>query len=417
MIQNIRAEIISVGDELLKGLTVNTNAAFIGMKLMESGFDVRWITTVGDDEADLHSTLEQAYDRASIIILTGGLGPTHDDMTKTAFCRFFDASLVFRQDILDKIEKRFRSLGRTMPPTNRGQAEIPENVEILENRVGTAPGLAFQREGRMVFLLPGVPAEMERMMIESVLPILKTEGHGRAFQSILLRTVGIPESELYHLIEDFPNRFPDIRLAFIPQSPGVVVQISASAESDQACTEILALGEAFIRDRAEEFIFGEDDDSLESVIGSMLREKRLTIAVAESCTGGLISHKLTNVPGSTHYFERGVVAYSNEAKIQILGVPEETIQNHGAVSPETALAMAKGVRQISNADIGLATTGIAGPGGATPDKPVGLVYIGYADGSQSFTEKHRFGRNREWNKERSDTMAMNILRHILLKEA
>ena len=412
--QVIRAEIISVGDELLTGMSVNTNAAFIGEVLARWGYDVRWVTIVGDDETDIVRALEEAYERAILIVLTGGLGPTHDDVTKKAVCGFFHSGLVLRENILKKIEKRFQKMGRPMSPSNRGQAEVPEKAEVIDNKAGTAPGLVLSKEGRTFYILPGVPSEMRRMVEESVLPQLKGKSGGRIVRSKLLRTVGIPESDLYQRVEDFPCQFPDVKLAFLPQAPGVVVKLTASGSSEKTCDDILARGESMIRERAGAFIYGEDDDSIESVLGQLLREKKWSISVAESCTGGLISHKLTNVSGSSHYFERGVVAYSNEAKMEILGVPEKTIIDYGAVSQETAIAMAEGVRRISGTDIGLSTTGIAGPGGATPDKPVGLVYMGYADQKRSLAERHLFGKDRLWNKERSAVMALNLVRRILL---
>lgn len=408
------AEIISVGDELLTGISVNSNAAFIGEKLAGLGFDVHWITTVGDNEEDIINALGQAYNRASLVILTGGLGPTHDDITKKVVSQFFDSEMVFREEILKKIEKRFQKMGRKMSPPNRGQAEVPEKAEIIENGIGTAPGLVFKREGRTFFILPGVPAEMRRMMEKSILPVLRKMGSGRITRSKILRTVGIPESDLYQLIKDFPDRFPEIKLSFLPQAPGVLVRMVVSGLSVEACEERLALGGDMIREKAARFIYGEGNASLENILANYLFDRKLTIGVAESCTGGLISHKLTNVAGSSGYFNRGIVAYSNEAKIEILGVPEEILLKHGAVSPETAVAMAEGMRRISETDIGLSTTGIAGPGGATPTKPVGLVFMAYADEKRSFSEKYLFGKDRMWNKERSAVYALNLVRRVLL---
>jgi len=227
--------------------------------------------------------------------------------------------------------------------------------------------------------------------------------------------VGISESEIYEKIGDFQQRFPNMKLAFLPQTPGVVVRLRISGKFKKRCEEELARAETFVCERVERFVFGREDASLESVVASLLLEKKLTIGVAESCTGGLVSHKLTDVPGSSGYFNRGVVAYSDEAKMEILGVPEETIRVHGAVSSETAVVMAEGVRQISGTDIGVSTTGIAGPGGGTKSKPVGLVYIGYADKDRSFSEKHRFMRDRWWNKERSAVTALDLVRRVLLE--
>ncbi len=409
----MRAEIISIGDELLTGLTVNSNGAFIGEKLAGLGYDVRWITTVGDNEEDLTHALSQAYQRASVVIVTGGLGPTHDDITMSVVARFFNSGIVFKEEILKKIEARFHKMGRKMSPANRGQAEVPEKAETIENAIGTAPGLLFKQEGRQFFIMPGVPAEMRRMMEKSVLPILESQGSGRIMRSKMLRTVGIPESDLYEMIRTVPEIFPDIKLSFLPQAPGVVIRLVVTGASVEACDEKLAKGCDMIREKVGIFIYADADISLENVVAEWLLRKHWTIAVAESCTGGLISHKLTNVPGSSNYFNRGVVAYSNEAKMQILGVPEEILLKHGAVSSETAIAMAEGVRRISGTDIGLSTTGIAGPGGATISKPVGLIYMGYADGTRSLSEKHHFGKDRKWNKLRSAVTALDLVRRVL----
>ena len=292
-------EIISVGDELLAGISVNSNAAYIGEKLAELGYEVRWITTVGDDEEDLMEALKQAYDRASVVILTGGLGPTHDDITKVVVSRFFDSKIVFRQDILTKIEARFRKMGREMSATNRVQAEVPEKAEIIENRAGTAPGLIFKKDDRTFYVLPGVPSEMKRMLEKSVIPGLRGKSSGRIVRSRTLRTVGMLESDLYQLLEGVIDRFSDMKISFLPQTPGVAIRLVVTDPSSDACEEQLARVEAVIREKAGEFVFGADEDTVESVLSSILLKRGLTIAVAESCTGGLISHKLTNIPGSS----------------------------------------------------------------------------------------------------------------------
>ena len=407
----IQAEIISVGDELLTGIVTNTNAAYIGQKLTEFGYQVSWITTVGDDEEKLISVLEQAYNRASLIIITGGLGPTHDDVTKRVVSKFFDSKIIFKPDLLSKIEERFRKMDKKMAEVNREQAEVPEKAELIENELGTAPGFVFIKNERTFFVLPGVPSEMKGMMEKSVLPRLKNEKGRVAVCSKLLLTTGIVESDLYQRVKNLPDEFPDVKLAFLPKVSGVVIRLMAYG---LFCKENLLQVETLIRKKVGKFIYGENDTTIEKVVADLLSKKKLTIAVAESCTGGLVSHKLTNVPGSSNYFNRGVVAYSNRAKIEILGVPEKTIKTHGAVSPDTALAMAEGVKHISETDIGLSTTGIAGPGGGTPAKPVGLVYIGYVDNKRSFFEEHHFTRDRWWNKERSAVTALDLVRRVLL---
>jgi nicotinamide-nucleotide amidase len=410
----MRAEIVSVGDELLTGATVNSNGALIAERLTQLGHEVRWISTVGDEEEALIEAFDHAFERARIVVVTGGLGPTHDDVTKKAVSRYFHSRIVFNAGVFADVENRLKQWGRGMSDVNREQAMVPEKAEILTNDIGTAPGLLFRKKDRFFFVLPGVPREMTEMLEKSIVPRLAAIGGDRIVRSRLLRTFGIPESDLYERLQEFPERFSDVRLAFLPQVSGVVLRLTVSGVSDETCRKTLSPAEAMIRERAGSFIYGEGDVSLEEVAADLLLKRNLTVAVAESCTGGLVSHKLTNVPESSAYFNRGIVAYSNEAKIEILGVPEKTIRDHGAVSAETATAMAEGVRKISRTDIGVSTTGIAGPSGGTPGKPVGLVFIGYADGERTFYEKHRFTRDRKWNKTRSALTALDLVRRTLL---
>jgi len=414
MNETIRAEIISIGYELLTGMTVNTNAAYIGEKLTELGYEVCWISTVGDDDTEIMHALKQACDRACLVVLTGGLGPTHDDITKEVVSRFFESKIIFHPDVLAQIRKRFRMWGRTVSETNRQQAMVPEKAEILENTVGTAPGFLFEKESRLFFVLPGIPTEMREMMEISVIPRLLKRKKEIVLRSKLLPTTGISESELYDRVRDFLVHFPNVKLAFLPQATGVVMRLTVKAASAVQCDEMLEKGAAFLKKKAGRFIFGEGNTSLEKVVADLLFKNKCTVSVAESCTGGLVSHKLTNVPGSSHYFNRGIVAYSNQAKMDILGVPENVIRDFGAVSSESAVAMAEGVRRISRTDIGLSVTGIAGPSGGTPEKPVGLVFIGYSDKARSFSERHQFSQERLWNKKRSSAAALDLLRRVLL---
>ncbi|HEX9935448.1 MAG TPA: competence/damage-inducible protein A, partial [bacterium] len=377
------AEIISVGDELLTGLTVNTNAAVIGEALVYSGHPVRWITTVGDDEADLIRAFEQAFTRSRLVVMTGGIGPTHDDITKKTAARFFESDLVFRKDILERLQAFFQRRGRTMSSSNASQAWVPEKAELLDNDAGTAPGFLFRRGNALCFILPGVPAEAERMMRGEVLPRLMAADPGQTFRSRLLRTVGIPESELYDRIFDFPERFPQIKLAFLPQPSGLTLRLVAWGRNAADCDSLIESGERFIREKAGEWIYGVDGDTLEKAVAERLLAQGKILSVAESCTGGLVANKLTNISGSSTFFERGVVAYSNASKVQLLGVSMDRLSRFGAVSAETAAAMAEGIRRTSESDIGLSTTGIAGPGGGSDQRPVGLLYVGYSDAGRT----------------------------------
>jgi nicotinamide-nucleotide amidase len=409
----MNVEIISVGDELLTGLVVNTNASMIAGMLVQAGHSVRRVTAVGDDEPALLGALETAVKDNDLLVLTGGLGPTHDDITKSVAARFFESELVYRKDVYERIEAYFRSRGRTASPSNQVQAWIPVNAELLQNENGTAPGFLFRRGAVLCFILPGVPAEAERMMRGQVMPRLAAAGKSRVFRSRMLRTVGVPESDLYDSIADFPGRFPEVKLAFLPQTSGMNLRLVVFGDDEAACESVLENGEAFIRERAGRFIFGADDDTLESVVGGLLARQKRTLSTAESCTGGLVANKLTHISGSSAYFAGGIVAYSNDMKIRLLNVPESLLKEHGAVSAETAAAMAEGIRRCAGTDIGISTTGIAGPAGGTPEKPVGLVYAGYSDPSQTVTEKHIFMRDRLWNKERFSMAALDLARRML----
>jgi len=410
----VQAEIITVGDELISGIVIDTNAAYIGEKLFQLGIQVRWITTIGDDERDIQQALETSYKRASLVIITGGLGPTHDDITKKVVSEFFQSELVFNSEVFEQIEKRYKKLDRKPNEDQREQAEVPEKADVIENTIGTAPGMQFTQEGRTYFILPGVPSEMKRMLDKSIVPAIKRSINSRELVFQIIRTAGIFESELSRRIGAFNSKFPEIKLSLLPQTQGVTIRLMVPHLGTKEGKRILHEGENYIRENLEGFIIGTGDAYLEEVIGDLLKKRSLTIAVAESCTGGLIAHKLTNVPESSLYFNRGVIAYHNDAKINILGVPDVVLEKHGAVSAETAVAMAEGIRRISGTDIGISTTGIAGPGGATPKKPVGLVYIGYSDTQRSFSESHIFSKSRVWNKERFAVTALNLVRRVLL---
>jgi len=412
------AEIISVGDELLIGQVVNTNAVYIGQRLVEMGLQPRWITTVGDNPGDLRQALEMAFDRAEVVIVTGGLGPTHDDVTKEVVSDFFESPLVFDSSLLERIQGMFRQRQLEMPAVVKGQAYVPEKARIIPNEVGTAPGFIFEHRGKYCVVMPGVPAEMKSMMDGYVTPFLKgkvPEQKGKFLRFKLLRTTGILEAKIFENLDRLQELEGQIQVAFLPTSTGVDIRLTAHGESEDESLQRLEQGERYIRERIGEFIYGVNEETLEQKVAELFFRTKKTVAVAESCTGGLLGHKLTNVPGSSDYFERGVVAYSNRAKVEMLGVPEETLRVHGAVSEPTAIAMAEGVRRLAGTDFGISTTGIAGPGGGTPQKPVGLVYVGFADGTQSFAQKFIFKTDRLTNKERAACAALEILRRRLLE--
>ncbi len=413
----MKAEILNVGDEILLGQIVNTNATFLSKALVRVGVEPKWITVLGDSREAILGALKIAFQRADVLILTGGLGPTHDDVTKYAVAEFFHSPLKVDPTLFQKLKKRFEERGRPMPEINRNQAEVPTKATVLPNPIGTAPGLLFEKRNKLCFVLPGVPMEMKRLTEESVVPILRQrqKSGGTCLRFKTLRTTGIFESKLADVLGDVRAIEQYAKLAFLPHFSGVDLRLTVQSESETDCAERLRKAEEQIRAKVNSYIYGEDDETLEEKVAELLFRTGQTVSVAESCTGGLVSHKLTNVPGSSRYFDRAVVSYSNRAKIENLGVSPATLEQFGAVSEETAREMAEGVRKLAGTDWGLSTTGIAGPGGGTPEKPVGLVYIGLAGTTGTTVRRFIFTTDRLANKERATYAALELLRRNLLK--
>ncbi len=413
----MKAEILTIGDEILLGQIVNTNATFISRNLVKIGIDPRWITVVGDSEDEILDALKIAFTRADVLIVTGGLGPTHDDITKYAVAKFFKSPIVLNADLFEKLRKRFAERGRVMPAVNRNQAEVPQKATILPNPIGTASGLLFEESGKFCFVLPGVPMEMERLVQNSVIPFLST--HALPGKNCLtyktLRTTGIFESKLMEVLGDLQPIRQLVKLAFLPHYCGVDLRLTVKGSSKRQCKRRLSEAEKLIRGTIDSYIYGEDEETLEQKVAELLFKTNARVAVAESCTGGLLSHKFTNVPGSSDYFLGGVVAYSNSAKMTVLGVQSDTLRQFGAVSEQTAKEMAEGVRNLLGANFGLSTTGIAGPTGGTKEKPVGLVFVGFSDGTTVTAKKFIFTNDRLANKERCSYAALELLRRHLQK--
>ncbi len=410
----MHAEIISIGDELISGKTINSNAAWMGRQLLLIGVPVLQVTTVGDDEAMILEALATAERRSQIIFLTGGLGPTHDDITRTVLCRYFQCELILNPVVLDQIRERFRHRGLPLAKSNESQAMVPKAAQVIYNRQGTAPGYHFERSGRHVYVMPGVPHEMQGMMSESILPEIRARQTGRFIESKIFCTIGIAESMLYEKIGNPAEIERWAKMAFLPAPSGVQVRLIAQGTSADEARKKLEQAAARVLERAGRYIYADHESTLEQVVAELLTQRQATVAVAESCTGGLIAHKLTGIAGSSAYFERGVVCYSNRSKTELLHVPAAMIEQHGAVSEQVAAAMAENVRRIAGVDYGIATTGIAGPGGGSDDKPVGLVFIGAADKTGSQWERHIFSGERWLNKERFANSALNLLRKKIL---
>lgn len=411
----MKSEIITIGDELLIGQVVNTNQAYIAERLNDIGIAVDRMTTVGDGLDDILSAFDEAWRRHDVVIVTGGLGPTHDDVTKKAVCKFFHTDLVSNNEVRRQIEALLRSRNLPWSVAAEEQTMIPERARLFPNPVGTAVGMLFEEQGKSFFVLPGVPYEMKEMIDQSVIPMLAPKVSGSAIRHLTLRTTGISESLLAAQLGTVEELLDGGKLAFLPSATGVRLRITVhereAALADRKLREI----EQRIRAKVQKYIYGTGEEELEEVLGRLLAERKLTIAVAESCTGGLIADRITNVSGSSNYFERGVVTYSNRSKIELLGVPEELIKTHGAVSREVAEAMAVGVRRLAGTDIGISTTGIAGPTGGTPEKPVGLVWIGYSDAEGTLALKFNFGNHRLRTKERASQAALELVRRKVLR--
>jgi len=412
----MKAYLISIGDELLIGQTINTNAAFIGSALADINIEVIKSTVVGDNSNLIINEFNIAFENADLIITTGGLGPTHDDVTRSCVTEFFNTELVLDEKILEDIKQFFEARGRELTELNKQQALIPKISTPIRNSKGTAPGFWIEQNKKIFIVLPGVPIEMKEMMSNYVIPELKIRNTSSIkTQRLILQTTGIPESMLFDKLGNLDDILGNAKLAFLPNQYGVKLRITAQADSESECSNKLFEIEQKIRAKVGRFIYARGEELLEETIGKILTERNLRLAVAESCTGGFIASRITDISGSSNYFDRGVVAYSNAAKVEILKVDEDTLQKFGAVSQEVAMQMAEGVRAISGADIGISTTGILGPTGATFNKPVGLVYIGYCDEKICYAKKFLFGNDRIINKQRASQAALEMLRRNLLR--
>ena len=408
-------EVLSIGDELLIGQVVNTNASWLGDQLARLGATVRHIVTLGDSEDDIQAAVRLAASRADLVIVTGGLGPTHDDKTKEAVAALYGATIEFRQDLYDDLEARFRRVGKQMSLSNRSQAEVPAGFEVLPNRWGSAPGLYYEAGEADIAILPGVPREMKGLFDAFLAPRIEGRTDTRVLRQKTLLTTGIAESRLHDMIGDIaPWEQEGASLAFLPNLHGVRLRLSATGGSADEAAALLARFEARVRPVAGPYLYGEGSETLEGAVGGLLSERGLWVATAESCTSGLVASRLTDVPGASAWVRGGVVAYDNAVKMASLGVAAETINSHGAVSREVVSAMAEGVRERLGADVGVATSGIMGPGGGSADKPVGTLWLAVATSERTVPLKVMLRHDRGGNKAQAATAALNLLRRVLL---
>lgn len=416
----MKAEILSIGDEILIGQITNTNAVWIAQQLNFIGVSVKQITSVSDDKEHILTSLKEAANRADIILITGGLGPTKDDITKHTLCEYFNTGLKFNEEVYKDVEFLFKERNKEVTPINRKQAEVLENCTPIRNKNGTAPGMWIEENGKVYASMPGVPYEMKGIMTDFVLPELKKKFKLPHIVHKTILTQGIGESFLADIIEKWEDSLTEnnIKLAYLP-SPGMVkLRMSVSGEDKNVLEKIIETKTEELKKLAGKYIYGEEiygeePETLEQKIGKLLKEKKQTVSTAESCTGGYISHLITKVPGSSEYYKGSVIAYAYEIKENELGVPKSTLEKKGAVSKEVVEQMAKAVREKYRTDYAISASGIAGPGGATPDKPVGTVWIALATPEKVISEKFFFGNNRERNIQKTAITALNMLRKEL----
>ncbi len=407
--------IITIGDELLIGQIIDTNSAKMAQMLLEIGAKVTGRTAIGDVHDDIVNTLRMATSQADIVLITGGLGPTKDDVTKKALADFYDTGFVFHQPTLDRLNQILDRLGRPITEALRTQCFMPQNAVVLTNKMGTAPGMWFEEGDKVVVSMPGVPFEMEYLMQHEVLPRLQARFHALPAAHRTLLTAGEGESVLAEYLKDFEETLPQqVKLAYLPSIARVRLRLTVS-DADPAFVE-KTLNEKFREMEGllpPDLIAGYDDDSLETVIARILQAQNRTLSTAESCTGGYLAHLITSVPGSSAYFLGSVISYANAVKMNQLGVKEATLQEYGAVSDQTVREMVAGANRLLGTDVAVATSGIAGPDGGTPEKPVGTVWMAVGDGQRTVTRKLQLSRNRLINIQYSAYHALNLLRLFL----
>ncbi|MDR2087674.1 MAG: CinA family nicotinamide mononucleotide deamidase-related protein [Dysgonamonadaceae bacterium] len=411
----VKVEIITIGDELLIGQVVDTNSSWMSQQLNKVGFDVQYKTTVGDVESDILDAFERAFSRVSVVLVTGGIGPTKDDITKHTLCRFFNARLVFDLQTLKTVENVMAGLHRDLNELTRNQAYVPDNCTVIQNKAGTAPVTWFERNGKILVSMPGVPYEMKAAMSNDIIPRLQAFFPVSA--AILHRTFWVKnysESLLSMQLETFECALPDfIKLAYLPTSGLIRLRLTGKSDNEESLAGEMQKQRDKLWNLLQNDIVSEADEDLEITLDKLLREKGLTLSVAESCTGGKLAGLFTAIPGCSRYFKGGVVSYSNEAKRDVLGVNFSDIEEHGAVSRPVVEQMAWGARKIFHSDCSIATTGIAGPDGGTPGKPVGTVWIAVSYNDKLHAQKFHFSQNRESNILRACNTGMQLLLEII----
>ncbi len=410
------AHILTIGDEILIGQIIDSNSAWMAEQLNLQGIRVTKIISISDTAEAIREALDDSFAKTDLILMTGGLGPTKDDITKKTLAEYYGVGLSFHEESFERLSKLFARWGRATTPAHREQCHMPDNAKILTNKAGTAPGMWFAKEGKIAVSMPGVPYEMKYLMEHEVLPLIASTFPGKPITHRTILTIGEGESRIAHRIKDIEENLPaHIKLAYLPNLGQVRLRLSATGDNLGELKKELDTQVGLVEARIPEFVFGYEKDTIENVMGALLIKNKKTIATAESCTGGLVAHRITSIPGSSAYYEGSVIAYSYKLKEKLLNVSPETLKTHGAVSEQTVKAMLEGLLERLGTDIGIAISGIAGPGGGTPEKPVGTIWIAVGDKHKTNTLRLQLGKSRSNNIKYTATKALDMVRHFLLK--
>lgn len=411
----IKATIVTIGDELLIGQVVDTNSAWIAQQIIALGIEIKEILSISDNAVAIVEGLDRATQSSDLVLITGGLGPTEDDITKKTLAQYFDSELYFDEAVFNRIQRLFTKLGREPLAAHHQQAYMPRKADILENKMGTAPGMWFEKNDKVVISMPGVPYEMKSIMTHAVMPRLENLDNQNHILSRTLCTSGQGESQIAEQIADIISNFPaEMSIAFLPSKASVRLRLTAKGKDADSLKQMLDQVVEDISSVLKDLIYAQSDEKMESSLGKLLLEKKLTLAFAESCTGGFLAHKITSVSGSSRYFLGSIVSYSNALKTDLLGVSPQTLIQHGAVSEETVVEMARGCLAKTSADLAVSVSGIAGPSGGSPEKPVGTIWIAIAYKEQILSKKLTLSKDRQANIEYTAAIAMNLLRKFVL---
>lgn len=413
----MKVSIISIGDELLIGQVVNTNASWMSQLLTENSFQVTEVLTVSDDGESIKDAVSRSFAKSDAVLMTGGLGPTKDDITKKVLCEIYGSELVEHRESLENVERILKNLGYGLTPVNRCQALVPRCCEVLLNRMGTAPGMWFEKDGRIVASMAGVPDEMQYLMKEYIVPRLLEKSHGGVILKKNILFQGIGESFLSDLVEPWELALPEnVRVAYLPKAGMVKMRVTCYGSDREILENQLDETLKKLRSIAGEYIVGEDCETLAECVAMQMKKSGKTLSTAESCTGGTIAMQITQLAGASEYYRGGAVVYSNDMKEKMIGVRHSTLEKYGAVSEQTVVEMVEGVRSVTGSDYAVATTGIAGPGGGTPEKPVGTVWIGICSEHKTVTRKLSLGNNRLRTVERTVNNVFKELLNLVKEE-